>query len=233
MYIGDTLDLLDGVTFISSTQGDITDAVETVVVSNLQQLGVHIVSYQTHYENNELFSVDRRVIVSYPSFSVEDENNNLLTNGDFTNNFDGWSTTRNNDYPSTVDFIIDPGLKRMQVIMDTASTMLASPNLYQSNLSLDSQNTYELTLLVSGSNDTFFSIDIVELDQTNQVIQTVVDTITVNILEEDGNLQLAEFSFTPSVSSGNATLRIMFGQDDGNSPTGEIYIDNVLLKISE
>lgn len=232
VYLGESFDLLNGVTFTSSTQGDITSTVDTVGENDLYPLGVHIVSYQTHYENNDLFSVDRRIIVLYPAFTT-DESDNLLTNGDFSANLDGWGVTRYVDYPSSVNFIIDPDLHRMQFIMETASTMLASPNLYQSNLVLDSSNTYEISLLVSGTTDTFFSIDIVELNETFQVLGVILDTVPVTVGIQDGQMQEISFFFTPLASSTNATFRIMFGQHEGNSPTGEIYIDNVMLNLND
>ncbi|QVK17516.1 hypothetical protein KHQ81_11750 [Mycoplasmatota bacterium] len=227
VYLGESFDALDGVTFTSSTQGDITSTVQTNEESDVLPLGVHIVTYQTHYENNEIFSVDRRVVVMYP----EDESDNLLTNGDFTDNMVGWSHATYADYPSDVRFIIDPDLKRMQVIMTSASTMLSSPNIYKPNLELDSNQTYEISLLVSGTANTFFSIDIVELNPTLQVLGVILDTQTINVGIQDGEMQQISFTFTPLLSSTNANLRLMFGQDNGNSPTGEIYIDNVKLNI--
>jgi len=231
--MGDTLDLFDGVTFTSSTQGDITSTVEIINDSELFQLGVYIISYQTHYENNELFSADRRIVVLYPPLSDNENNDNLLTNGDFSDNMNHWGTCRTHPYEGDVDFIIDPDRLRMQIIMTEASTMLSSPNLLQQNLIIESSHTYEIKLLVSGTNNTFFTIDMVELDVVNQVTATLLENQTIPVLLQVGEMQVIQFTFTPLASSTNATLRLMFGQDNGVSPTGEIYIDNVMLTIIE
>ncbi len=230
VFLGETFNLLSGVTFTSSSQGDITTTVETVGDINLSILGVHLVSYQTHYVNNEPFIVERRIVVMYPPFG-DAESNNLLSNGDFSDTMNYWGIARYTDYPDSMNFIIDPDLKRMQVIIVSASNMVYTPNLNQTNLTLENSNTYELSLLVSGTNTTFFSIDIVELNQTGQVLSTLVNTLTVNVGIQDGEMQVVQFEITPLVSSTNATLRLMFGETNNNQPTGEIYIDNVLLTL--
>lgn len=227
---GEEFDLFSGVIFTSTTQGDITDTVEITGDANISQLGVHIITYQTHFENDELYSVERRLVVLNPPLD-DDEAANLLSNGDFSDTMNNWGVERHASYPDSVDFIIDPDLKRMQIIMESASTMMAYPNLNQSQLTLEDTNSYEISLLVSGTEQTFFTIEIVELNQTNQVLNTIMEPETINVTIQDGQMYEVSFTFTPLTSSTNATMRIMFGQDDGSSPSGEIYIDNVMLTL--
>jgi len=227
IFIGESYDFMDGVIFTSNTRGDITESVTILDTVDTNSIGVVIIRYQTHYENDDEFLSERRVVVLYP----EDEDN-MIINGDFSNSIDHWGFHRHNDYPDEIGFIVDPDLIRLQVLVDSTSNEICWPFMESSPLNLSSTETYTFSILVSGTVSTFFTVDIVEMDQFNIVTTELINDQTITVGLVSAGMQVVTFDFTPLQDSQDAYLRLMFGGNGTSSPQGHIFIDNVHLEVA-
>ena len=226
IYIGDTFDFMEGVEFISSTRGDITSTVTILETVDLNQLGVSIITYKTLYENNEEFTENRKIVVLNAP-----DTENMIINGDYTTASPDWHVCAHASYPSEVLYILDSDLKRMQVIIRSATDNVDWPHVNFPPLTLSADQTYTFSILVSGTIETFFTVDIVETTGINEVYEitaNIIDPVTVPVGLDSNGMQLFTFNFTPNINSTNAKLRLMFG----GLTTEEkiIYMDNIHME---
>jgi len=232
-YVGDDIDLMSGVTFTSSTRGDITNLVTTTVYEgetyNINDANVCMMVYSVDYENGEPFTANRRITIKNEVFV---SNNNLIDNGGFDNDpgldlhFHGHI-----DYPQDVFFSIHTDLELLQFQINSVTESDEYPFYIFNKMSLDSTKTYQLSLLIKGNPGTTIRMDVAKIPVTTYSVDNTVIVDAFNVVAPAASPGMTIFTttFSPSETTDDAYLRIILGSTTEFTPTDQVYIDNLEL----
>jgi len=225
---GGEVDLMTDVFCLSMANGNATDSIYTTGEVDSSVLGVVLVHYNVPYEDTSLgeYVAVRRVIVRHPSVNFTP---NLVENGDW-DAFDTFGFSEHIDFDAEIRYLLDPDLRRLQVLITSVPESDQWPQMYSNMMELNSTKTYEVSMLVSGTEATAFGIDIVELDTFNVVTKTIMAKQQVDVPIQGDDMTLYTFQFTPTENTTTGCLRFVFGSTPSFTPSGHIFIDNVSIE---
>lgn len=133
--------------------------------------------------------------------------NNILTNGDFTTDISGWSTSG-----TDISASYDAGTVEIVV-----TSNVGTQQFYQNNLNIVSGQQYKLAFTVTGPNGAEIRPDLI--DDASSVINLGFGPVN-EIL--DGTEETFTYTFTANANSQNGRLRFRF-----QNGTGTFNLDNI------
>lgn len=196
---------------------------------NINDQRVYLIEYEVELENGDFYSDFRRTIVRNPELVNLD--NLLLGGGSNEGETLAISSARHNDFPDDTFFNKNSDLNLLQIAITSVSESDEFPYFMFNVMELDSTKTYQLTFKIRGTEDTTIRMDVAEILDLHRSwdTTTIVDIFNVNVtVPSEGMIEFST-TFSPSITTTQAYLRIILGSTMGIDPSGEIHLDDFEL----